>query len=238
MDMVALFFSFLAGILSTLSPCVLPILPIIVSSSLQYKLKGLLMLVLGLSLSFALTGSFITYATIAFDFDANILKYISTTLLLFFGLILVIDKLNIYFVQFMSSLTNKGNEKLATFQANSAKSQFVLGLLLGFVWTPCVGATLGAAISLAIQGESLFYSFLTMVIFSIGASLPLLFIGLFSNKIISKYKINENSNKIKKILGFTLILLSILIFSGGYQEISGFLIEIMPDWWIDLTIRY
>lgn len=238
MDFISLFFSFLAGILSTLSPCVLPILPIIVSSSLQYQIKGLLMLVFGLSLSFAFTGSFITYATMLFDFNPDILKYISTVLLLLFGLILVVDKLNMYFVQFMSSLTNKGNEKLANYQANSANSQFVLGLLLGFVWTPCVGATLGAAISLAIQGDSLTFAFLTMAIFSIGASLPLLIIGLFSNKIISKYNLNKNSQTIKKVLGFTLIILSILILSGGFKELETFLLNFLPNWWIDLTTKY
>ena len=238
MDFISLFFSFLAGVLSTLSPCVLPILPIIISSSLQYRTKGLLLLVAGLALSFAFTGTFITYATMLFNFDITYIKYTSAILLLVFGLIIVVDKFNEKFVALMSKLTAKGNEKIATYEANSAKSQFVLGLLLGFVWTPCVGATLGTAISFAIQGDSLLMAFITMLIFSIGASVPLLVIGFFSNKVIGKFNLNQNANKAKKILGYILILLSIMILTGYDKQLETFLVELMPEWLSDLTTAF
>lgn len=238
MDLLSFFFSFLAGILSTLSPCVLPILPIIIASSLQYKTKGLLALVFGLSLSFAFTGTFITYATMLFDFDITYIKYVSASLLLFFGLIIVIEKFNQKFVSVMSSLTAKGNEKISNFEANSARGQFILGLLLGFVWTPCVGATLGTAISFAIQGENLFMAFLVMLIFSIGAALPLLVIGFFSNKVIGKYNLNKNALIVKKVLGYILIILSLLILTGYDKELETFLVNSMPNWLSDLTTAY
>jgi cytochrome c-type biogenesis protein len=238
MDIISFFFSFMAGVLSTLSPCVLPILPIIITSSLQYKTKGLLLLILGLAISFAFTGTFITYATMLFDFDITYIKNISAVLLLIFGLIIVVDKFNEEFVFLMSKLTAKGNEKIASYEANSARSQFILGLLLGFVWTPCVGATLGTAISFAIQGESLFIAFLIMLVFSIGAALPLLIIGFFSNKIIGKYNLNKNANKIKKVLGYILILLSVMILTGYDKELETFLVELMPEWLSDLTTSF
>tara|TARA_Y100000034_G_C6909057_1_gene422894 strand:- start:805 stop:1521 length:717 start_codon:yes stop_codon:yes gene_type:complete len=238
MDLLSFFFSFLAGILSTLSPCVLPILPIIIASSLQYKTKGLLALVFGLSLSFAFTGTFITYATMLFDFDITYIKYVSASLLLIFGLIIVIEKFNQKFVSVMSSLTAKGNEKISNFEANNARGQFILGLLLGFVWTPCVGATLGTAISFAIQGENLFMAFLVMLIFSIGAALPLLVIGFFSNKVIGKYNLNKNALIVKKVLGYILIVLSLLILTGYDKELETFLVNSMPNWLSDLTTAY
>ena len=238
MDLISLFFSFLAGLLSTLSPCVLPILPIIIASSMQYKIKGLLLLVLGLGVSFAFTGTFITYATMLFDIDITYIKYISATLLLVFGLIIVIDSLNKKFITLMSRITDKGNEKLSSYKADSPQGQFILGLLLGFVWTPCVGATLGTAISFAIQGDSLPYAFLTMLIFSIGAVIPLLIIGFFSNKIVGKYNLNKNANKAKKILGYVLVILSIMILTGWDKNVETFLVEIMPMWLTDLTTAF
>jgi cytochrome c biogenesis protein CcdA len=238
MDLISLLFSFMAGVLSTLSPCVLPILPIIIASSMQYKIKGLLLLVLGLSVSFALTGTFITYATMLFDFNIIYIKYFSALLLLIFGLIIVIEKLNEKFVLIMSRITSKGNEKIAKYQPNNAKGQFILGLLLGFVWTPCVGATLGTAISFAIQGENLLYAFFTMVIFSIGAGLPLLIIGFFSSKVVGKYNLNKNAHKAKKVLGYILIILSILILTGLDKSVETFLVELMPMWLTDLTTYF
>ncbi len=173
-----------------------------------------------------------------FDFDITYIKYVSASLLLIFGLIIVIEKFNQKFVSVMSSLTAKGNEKISNFEANNARGQFILGLLLGFVWTPCVGATLGTAISFAIQGENLFMAFLVMLIFSIGAALPLLVIGFFSNKVIGKYNLNKNALIVKKVLGYILIVLSLLILTGYDKELETFLVNSMPNWLSDLTTAY
>ncbi|WP_435273844.1 cytochrome c biogenesis CcdA family protein [Psychrobium sp. nBUS_13] len=169
MEISAFFFSFVAGVLSTLSPCVLPILPIIISSALQQSKNGLLALILGISLSFAVTGSLISFAAIAWDFDISVIKTISAVILLTFGLIILIDPLNQKFTQLASRLMSRGNNKVATYEATGVSGQFILGALLGFVWTPCVGPTLGAAISLAIQGDSLPIVFAIMLIFGLGA---------------------------------------------------------------------
>jgi len=251
------FFSLLAGILSTLSPCVLPILPIIVSSALQEKSKGLIALVLGLSLSFAVMGTFISYSAIAWGFDTDIIRNISAYLILFFGLVLVIDKLNIKFVEITSKLTNKGNEKLATYNATGIKGQFILGGLLGFVWVPCVGATLGTAIGLAVNGESMVTAFTIMLAFGLavngesmvtaftimlafglGAGIPLLLVGFASNLFNNKRSISLGAGKIKKILGFMLILISLLVLTGFDKQVEILLLNSTPDWLTDLTTKY
>jgi len=235
MDLTAFIFSFLAGVLSTLSPCVLPILPIIVSSALQEQLKGLLALVFGLSLSFAITGTLLSYSAMLWDFDISSIKTFSAGLLLLFGLIIIFDKLNEKFVAFASILTNKGNQKLSGFKASGTVGQFMLGALLGFVWTPCVGPTLGAAISFAIQGENMFSAFVTMLIFGIGAGLPLLFIAMMSGKLLNRQKIAVNAVRMKKAMGAFLIVISVGIFTGYDKVVETYLIEISPDWLTTLT---
>lgn len=235
MELTAFFFSFIAGVLSTLSPCVLPILPIIISSALQHSRRGLIALILGISLSFAVTGSLISFAAIAWDFDISVIKTISASLLLTFGLIILIDPLNQKFTQLASQLMSRGNNKVATYEATGTSGQFILGLLLGFVWTPCVGPTLGAAISLAIQGDSLPVVFSIMLIFGLGAGVPLLALGALSGKIINRNKLNAHVGTMKKVLGVFLILIAVTILLGYDRHLETILVELMPDWLTDLT---
>lgn len=235
MEISAFFFSFVAGVLSTLSPCVLPILPIIISSALQQSKNGLLALILGISLSFAVTGSLISFAAIAWDFDISVIKTISAVLLLTFGLIILIDPLNQKFTQIASRLMSRGNNKVATYEATGVSGQFILGALLGFVWTPCVGPTLGAAISLAIQGDSLPIVFAIMLIFGLGAGVPLLVLGSVSGKLINRDKLNKHVNLTKKLLGVFLVLIAMTILLGYDRYLETLLVELMPDWLTDLT---
>lgn len=235
MEITAFFFSFVAGVLSTLSPCVLPILPIIISSALQHSRQGLIALIIGISLSFAITGSLISYAAMAWEFDISIIKTISASLLLTFGLIILIDPLNVRFTQIASRLMSDGTNKVATYEATGTSGQFILGLLLGFVWTPCVGPTLGAAISLAIQGDSLPIVFGIMLVFGAGAGMPLLVLGSLSGKIINREKLGNNVNVMKKVLGVFLILIALTILLGYDRHLETLLVELMPDWLTDLT---
>jgi len=234
-ELTAFFFSFIAGVLSTLSPCVLPILPIIISSALEHNRKGLIALIVGISLSFAITGSLISYAAVAWDFDIGIIKTISASLLLMFGAIILIDPLNQKFTQLPSQLMSRGNNKVATYEASGVSGQLILGLLLGFVWTPCVGPTLGAAISLAIQGDSLPIVFAIMLVFGAGAGVPLLLIGSVSGKIINREKLSRHVDITKKILGVFLILIAMTILLGYDRYLETILVELMPDWLTDLT---
>ncbi|MGB0899993.1 MAG: cytochrome c biogenesis CcdA family protein [Psychrobium sp.] len=235
MELSSFFFSFVAGILSTLSPCVLPILPIIISSALQQSKHGLLALILGISLSFAVTGSVISAAAFAWDFDISVIKDVSAVLLLLFGLIILIDPLSQKFSQLASRLMSRGNNKVATYQANGTGGQFILGALLGLVWTPCVGPTLGAAISLALQGDSLPMVFVIMLIFGMGAGVPLLILGALSGKIINRDKLNKHVNITKKLLGAFLVLMALTILLGYDRQLETILVELMPDWLTDLT---
>lgn len=235
MELTAFFFSFIAGVLSTLSPCVLPILPIIISSALQQSKQGLIALIIGISLSFAITGSVVSYAAMSWDFDVSVIKTISAFLLLGFGIIILIDPLNQKFTELASRVMSGGNSKVASYEAAGASGQFILGLLLGFVWTPCVGPTLGAAISLAIQGDSLPVVFSIMMVFGLGAGVPLLVLGRLSGKIINREKVNKHVRLTKKVLGVFLILIALLILCGYDRHLEAFLVELMPDWLTNLT---
>ena len=235
MELSAFFFSFLAGILSTLSPCVLPILPIIIASALAQSRHGLFALIIGISLSFAISGSLISVVAIAWDFDMSVIKNISACLLLVFGLIIAIKPLHQKFSQITSQWMSGSNNKVTTYKAVGVNGQFILGILLGFVWTPCVGPILGAAISLAIQGNSVGVVFAIMLLFGVGAGLPLLILGSMSGKFIHRQKLAEQVNSMTKLLGFFLILIAVTILLGYNRYIESWLVALMPDWLTTLT---
>ena len=148
---------------------------------------------------------------------------------------ILIEPLNQKFSQLASQLMSRGNNKVATYQATDFGGQFILGLLLGFVWTPCVGPTLGAAISLAIQGDSLPIVFSIMLVFGMGAGVPLLVLGSLSGKIINREKLTKHVHLMKKVLAVFLILIALSILLGLDRHLESLLVEMMPDWLTDLT---
>ena len=175
--------SLLAGTLSTLSPCVLPLIPILVGSALTTHRYGPYMLVTGLALSFTVVGVFVASLGVAIGLDQTIFRAIAAVLLILFGIILLSAKLQEKFAAGASSAVSSAGiawpERIST---DSLFGQFLLGMLLGIAWIPCVGPTLGATITLASQGQNLSHVALVMVLFGLGAGLPLILLGLLSRQ--------------------------------------------------------
>ena len=119
-------------------------------------------------------------------------------------------------------------------------SQFWVGVLLGAVWTPCVGPTLGAASLLAAQGRDLPQVAASMLVFGIGAALPLLIIGLLSRAALQRWRKRalSVSHAIKTALGVLLILIGALILAGFDKRVETVLVDASPQWLTDLTTRF
>ena len=118
--------------------------------------------------------------------------------------------------------------------------QFALGVLLGAVWTPCVGPTLGAAITLASTGENLQAAGLTMLAFGFGAALPLGVIGYVSRQGFTRWRssIASFAQRGKWLLGVLFVLIGLGIFTGWDHALEIWLLRHSPDWLTELTTRY
>jgi len=116
--------------------------------------------------------------------------------------------------------------------AESAGGQFGVGLLLGFVWLPCVGPTLGAAIALASLGQEMVMAFTVMFAFGIGTAAALLFAGYAASRILKRIRPNvmQNSSKGKHLLGGLLVGLSLLVFTGVDKILEAYALQILPTW--------
>lgn len=229
--------SFVAGNLSTLSPCVLPLIPILVGTAMTGHRLGPLALGGGLALSFATTGTLLASLGNVFDFNPDILRLFSAWLLLIFGLILISTWLQQRFAAATSGIGSAGNNWIANFSMTGLRGQFMLGLMLGLAWSPCVGPTLGVSIGLASQGQQLAQVAFTMLLFGLGASLPIVVLGMLSREGMQRVrgKMANIGNSGKKILGSIMLVLGVLILSGLDKHLEAALLNIAPDWLIRLS---
>jgi cytochrome c-type biogenesis protein len=232
--------SFLAGSLSILSPCVLPLLPIIVGTALNTHRYGPFALALGLALSFTSVGIFIATIGASVGIDQEIFRIVAATLLITFGMVLLSSALQAKFATATAGIGCAGNNLLSKISTDSLYGQFVLGLLLGIVWSPCVGPVLGATITLASQGVNLGHVALVMLVFGIGAGLPLILLGLLSKQAMMsvRSKLLIASKVGKRILGTILLFVGLLIISGLDKRFETLIVTSSPDWLISVTTRY
>ena len=163
----------LAGALSTLSPCVLPLVPVLLAVAMSAHRWGALALGAGLALSFTLVGIFLATLGTSPGLDPDTFRTVGAVILADFGVILLVPKLQDLFARMTSALSRSGNQLLSRMSIGGFAGQFIVGALLGVVWSPCVGPTLGAATTRASRGRNLAHIAVPMLVFGLGAAAPL-----------------------------------------------------------------
>ena len=233
-------FALLAGILSTLSPCVLPLLPIILVSAVSEHRLGPLALASGLALSFVAVGMFIATIGYGIGLDAGFFRIIAATMLVALGIILLVPQLQTQIAAAASPISGWTEERFGGIETAGLSGQFALGLLLGAVWSPCVGPTLGAASVLAAQGQDLAQVALVMLAFGLGAALPLLLLGLLSRDTLMRWRgrLLDAGKGGKLVLGGLLVVIGVMILSGLDKRIEAALVEASPAWLTEITTRF
>jgi cytochrome c biogenesis protein CcdA len=236
----ALGLAFLAGVLTVLSPCVLPLLPIVLGAAASQHRLGPLALAGGLALSFTAIGLFVATIGFAMGLDTGVFRAVSAVLLIGVGLVLLVPRLQEQFALAAAPVSNWAGGYADNFTPGDLAGQFGLGLLLGTVWSPCVGPTLGAASVLAAKGENLLQVALTMLAFGVGAALPLLLLGILSREALMRWRsrLMEGGNAGKTALGLILVAVGLLVATGLDKRLEAILVEASPDWLTQLTTRF
>ena len=233
-------FAFLAGVLSTLSPCVLPLIPIIIGAAANQHRFGPFALAGGLAVSFAVIGTGLASIGSSIGLAQDGFRLFAAIVMGIIGIVLISNRLQERFAVAMSGVSGAGNSLLSKVTIDGLLGQFLIGILLGLVWTPCVGPTLGAAITLASQGRDLGKIIFVMGIFGLGAGLPLALLGMLSRGAMMKVKGKlGNAGKLgKQLLGGFLIVISLLVVTGQDKALESFLLKHSPDWLTDLTTTF
>jgi cytochrome c biogenesis protein CcdA len=232
MEFVKLVFALLAGLFAVLSPCVLPLLPVVCSVAVAEHRLGAVALAAGLALSFLTAGLFVATLGFALGVDGEQLRMVAAILLIAVGGVLVVPLLQTHVARAAGPISHWAARYVGECAAGGLAQQFVVGLLLGVVWSPCVGPTLGAASVLAAQGRDLGQVALTLLMFAIGASFPLLLLGLLSREALRRWygRLISTGKVGKMALGLVLITTGTLILSGFDKSLEAVLVHILPPW--------
>jgi cytochrome c-type biogenesis protein len=234
-----LILSFGAGALSTLSPCVLPLLPIILFGVLQQNVWGPLALAAGLSVSFAVLGIFIALIGFGIGLDPALVRAGAATVMIGLGVVLLVPAMQARLAFAGAPLATGAQSLIDRLRPAGLSGQFVLGALLGAVWSPCSGPTLGAAVGLAAQSETALQAAAIMTVFGLGAAVPILALAYGSRQAILTRRdgLAKLAGIAKPVMGVTLLALGFLVLTGFDKRMETALTNAAPDWLVSLTTR-
>lgn len=232
-------FAYLAGLLTLINPCVLPVLPIVIASALQADPRGPIALAAGMSLSFVTFGMIVATFGRALGLTDEVLANAGAVAMLAFGAILLSPALAIRFETALAGMSGRADATMPR-AGTGLGGQFVGGLLLGAVWSPCIGPTLGGAIALASQGESLLWAFLIMVFFAGGVATLILGIGLGGQGVIRAraQALRGIAARSRSLLGIVFIAVGLMILFRVHHIAEAWFIQNLPAWFVDLSITF
>lgn len=230
----------LAGLLTILSPCVLPILPIVFAGAAGRHRLGPAALALGVALAFAGTGLFLATIGFSLGLDQESLRPALGVILLVLGVFLLTPRLQVMLEVALAPVVAWGSRNSAHARRHGLAGQFALGALLGAVWSPCVGPTLGAASLLASRGENLGAVAGVMLLFGLGAAAPLLGIGMLSRTALQRLRggLMTGGRYGRLVLGLSMAAAGLLVLTGVDKQIESAAITMLPSWITDLTTRF
>lgn len=237
--MTKIFLSFFAGILAVLSPCVLPMLPILLVSSWQQHALGPLGLAAGLSFTFTFVGVTLAASGSILGISPLIFREFSIVLLLVLGGFLLSDWLQLKAQTFLNRFTHKLHQASHELKITGVMGQFLLGSLLAAIWIPCTGPTLALAIAMASRGNAgILQASSIMLAYSLGMSLPIILISYLSRGVLARRQgLVRLGHWGKKIMGALLVLFALLVATGWDEDLKEILADNMPDWFLAQVSR-
>lgn len=226
---ILLFFAFLAGLFTVLSPCILPILPAILSAGAMGGRKRPLGIILGLILSFSFFTLTLTAIIQVTHIPANVLRYAAIAMIFLFGCIMLFPSFSNWFAKKTQPLADVG-QKMQIVKSKGFIGGLVFGASLGLLWTPCAGPILATITALVATHAVSWDAVLLTVAYSIGAGIPLFLIAYGSQKIIASSRLlSKYSEVIRRIFGIIMILVALVLAFNWDMLFEQKLIQYLPQ---------
>lgn len=230
----------LAGIVSVLSPCVVPLLPIVLGAAVAQHRLAPVVLACGLALSFTAVGIFVATIGFTLGIDGGVFRSAGAVVMAFAGVVLLLPSMQTRIAVAGGPAGNWVDQRFGGFSGEGLSGQFAVGLLLGVVWAPCVGPTLGAASILAARGEDLGAVAATMAVFGVGSAIPLIALGLLSRKTMTRLRsslVGAGKNA-KLAMGLLFVVMAVGILTGADKLLEAVLVDWSPSWLTAVTTRF
>ncbi|MDO8583441.1 MAG: cytochrome c biogenesis protein DipZ [bacterium] len=226
--LILLFFSFLSGLATVFAPCIWPLLPIILSSSVTNAKRKPLGITLGIMISFALFTLTISYFVKLFNFDPNSLRLIAVIVIGFLGLMLAVPILSRILEGFVSRIS--GSFGISN-SSNGFWGGLIAGFSLGIVWSPCAGPILATIATLAAtRTVNLGIVFVTLS-YVIGLGIPLFIFATLGSHLFTKTRfLSKYTGRVQQIFGIIMILIAILIYTNYDKVIQIKLLDAFPSY--------
>jgi cytochrome c biogenesis protein CcdA len=172
--------------------------------------------------------------------DADLFRIAAAAVMILLGVVLLVPSFQARLAAAGGPVSGWIDQRFGSVASSGLAGQFAVGLLLGAVWSPCVGPTLGAASLLAAQGRDLPQVALTMVLFGIGAGVPLVLLGLLSRASLMRMsgRLKTAGQLGKSLFGAAFILVGAAIVSGADKQLEAVLVAASPQWLTTLTTSF
>lgn len=227
-----------AGLLTLINPCVLPILPIVLATALQADARGPLALAAGMSLAFVTLGLGVATLGRSVGLGEEQVGRAAAVLMILFGLVLLVPRFSAGFATATAGMSARADAGMDDLDRTGLRGQFVGGMLLGAVWSPCIGPTLGVAISLAWQGESLLLAGGIMVAFALGVSTVILALGYGARAAILRRQalMRRIAQRARPVMGGVFVAVGTGLLFGVHHMVEAWAVQTLPPWLIDLSV--
>ena len=229
--MIELLIAFGAGLISFLSPCVLPLIPGYISfitgnslnellESKKINIRPLILFTLGFSFVFIIFGATASYLGQVLLQNSETLRIIAGLIIIIFSLQLI-GIINIGFLNF--------EKKIYTQKNNNIWFSFIIGMAFGFGWTPCIGPILGSILALASTEETIFKAIILLSFYSLGLAIPFILSGYLMQRFLMFSKnFKKNINLVTKSGGVILLITGVLILTNQLQILGYYILNYLP----------
>ncbi|MFY9314641.1 MAG: cytochrome c biogenesis CcdA family protein [Burkholderiales bacterium] len=232
--------SLAAGSLTTLSPCVFPLLPLVVGGAVQASPWSPVAMGAGMAASFALIGMALGALGPALGVDGDSVRLGGAWLLIAFAVVMLVPRFSARFTAWMTPIASSANAASLRLDGSSLAGALALGGVLGLVWSPCSGPLLGSTLTLVASEGGAAKGALALGLFGIGAAIPLVAAAYASRRGFAAARtcVLGHIGGIKAAFGVLIGTLGVAILTGTDKWLEARMVEILPAGWIALTTRF
>jgi len=232
--------AWLAGSLTTLNPCVFPLLPLVLGGAVQSNRLAPVAMGAGMVAAFALLGLMVGVAGDALGLDPDHLRVAGALLLVVFGVVMLVPSLNERFTHLMTPMASRAHGASGRFDAGSLGGAFAIGGLLGMVWSPCSGPMLASALTIVATEGGAVRGTMVLGVFGLGAASVLVAAAYASRAGFGRARgwVMSHMDRVKRGFGVLVLAVGLAILLGGDKWLEAQVLQVLPQGWIDLTTRF